>query len=80
MALPQPVTDFLKESAANAGVSPPVNGEDLFKTGVLDSFALVDFVTLLESTCDIKIPDSDVVAINFQTLAAIENYLVAHQG
>lgn len=80
MALPQSITDFLGESAASAGVAPPVNGEDLFKTGVLDSFALVDFVALLESTCHIKIPDSDVVAANFQTLQAIENYVQAHRG
>ena len=79
MALPQSVKDFLKESAANAGVAPPTSGEDLFKTGVLDSFALVDFVALLESQCSIKIPDSDVVPTNFQTLEAIENYVLAHQ-
>jgi acyl carrier protein len=79
MALPQPVIDFLSDSATKAGVSAPVNGEDLFKIGVLDSFALVDFVTLLESTCHITVPDSDVVPTNFRTLTAIENYLSAHQ-
>ena len=80
MALPQSITDFLKESATNAGVSPPHNGEDLFKTGVLDSFALVDFVTVLETECHLKIPDSDVVPANFQTLQAIENYVQSHQS
>ena len=80
MALPQSVSDFLKESAANAGVAPPISGDDLFKTGVLDSFALVDFVALLESQCGIKIPDSDVVPTNFQTLEAIEIYIMAHQS
>jgi len=80
MALPKSITDFLTESADSAGVSPPVNGDDLFKSGVLDSFALVDFVALLESACHIKVPDSDVVAANFQTLAAVEKYVLAHQG
>lgn len=80
MALPESITDFLKESAASAGVTPPVNGEDLFKTGVLDSFALVDFVALVETTCHITVPDSDVVPTNFQTLQAIENYVQTHQG
>jgi len=47
---------------------------------VLDSFALVDFVALLESQCRIKIPDSDVVPTNFQTLEAIEIYIMAHQS
>jgi len=80
MALPQSISDFLKDSATNAGVSPPVNGDDLFKTGVLDSFALVDFVAVLETECNVRIPDSDVVPGNFQTLQAIENYVQSHQG
>jgi acyl carrier protein len=80
MTLPKSIIDFLRESADSAGVAAPVNGDDLFKSGVLDSFALVDFVALLESTCHIKIPDSDVVAANFQTLEAVENYVLAHQG
>lgn len=80
MALPQSITDFLNESATSAGVAPPVNGEDLFKDGVLDSFALVDFVALLETVCQITIPDSDVVPGNFRTLQAIESYVQSHQS
>ena len=79
MALPQPVTDFLKANAANNGALPPTNGEDLFKSGVLDSFALVDFVGVLEAECSIKVPDADVVPANFQTIEAIENYVQAQQ-
>jgi len=80
MALPQSVSDYLHESASSAGVAPPVNGEDLFKNGVLDSFALVDFVAVLETACAIKIPDSDVIPGNFQTLQAIEDYVQSHQN
>ena len=80
MALPQSITDFLNESATNAGVSLPINGDDLFKSGVLDSFALVDFVSVLETECQIKVPDSDVVPANFQTLQAIENYVQSNQS
>ena len=80
MALPQPVMEFLQENAQNNGNQLPSDGEDLFKSGALDSFALVDFVTLLEEHCGIKVPDADVVAANFQTLGAIETYVAAHQG
>ena len=80
MALPQSITDFLNESASNGCVPPPVDGDDLFKTGVLDSFALVDFVAVLETECHLKVPDSDVVPANFQTLQAIENYVQTHQS
>lgn len=80
MALPQGVLDFLSESAQNNGAEPPRDGVDLFKTGALDSFALVDFVTVLEEQCGVKVPDSDVTPANFQTLEAIESYVEAHHA
>jgi acyl carrier protein len=80
MALPQGVIDSLNENAASAGVEQPKAGDDLFKTGVLDSFALVDFVTLLEEQCGIKVPDADVNPANFQTIEAIESYVAARKG
>ena len=80
MALPQGVIDSLNENAESAGVERPKAGDDLFKTGVLDSFALVDFVTLLEEQCDIKVPDADVNPANFQTIEAIESYVAARKG
>ena len=80
MPLPQTVLDLLSESARNNGATPPQNSDDLFKIGALDSFALVDFVTLLEEECGIKVPDADVNPANFQTIEAIETYVTAHQG
>ncbi len=80
MALPQGVRDFLNENAQNNGAEQPGASDDLFKMGVLDSFALVDFVTVLEEECGIKVPDSDVNPANFQTIEAIESYVEAHRG
>lgn len=80
MALPPPVMEFLNENARNNGGQPCTDGEDLFKSGALDSFALVDFVTLLEQNCDIQVPDADVVAANFKTISAIEDYVAAHRS
>lgn len=80
MALPQGVMDSLNENAERAGVEHPKSGDDLFQTGVLDSFALVDFVTLLEEQCGIRVPDSDVNPANFQSIEAIERYVEAHKG
>ena len=80
MALPQGVIDSLNENAERAGVEQPKSGDDLFKTGVLDSFALVDFVTLLEEQCNIKVPDADINPANFQTIEAIESYVAARKG
>ncbi len=80
MALPQGVMDSLNENAERAGTEQPKAGDDLFQMGVLDSFALVDFVTLLEEQCGIKIPDADVNPANFQTIEVIENYVASRKG
>lgn len=75
MALPQGVTDFLNESARNNGAEQPGTGDDLFQMGVLDSFALVDFVTVLEQETGISVPDGDVNPANFQSIEQIERYV-----
>lgn len=80
MALPQGVTAYLDEQARRAGVAQPQRDDDLFDLGVLDSFALVDFVTVLEEHCALKIPDADVNPANFQTVEAIELYVESHKG
>jgi acyl carrier protein len=80
MALPQSIVDYLNENAQNNGVPAPKDDEDLFKSGTLDSFALVDFVTLLEEQCVIKVPDKDINPANFQTIDAIKAYVMAQRG
>jgi acyl carrier protein len=80
MALPEPVLDYLNDSARSAGAPPPKETDDLFKAGVLDSFALVDFLAVLEEHAGIKVPDSDVNPSNFQTIQAIERYAEGRKG
>ena len=80
MGLPQSIVDYLNDNAQNNGVAAPKDDEDLFKSGALDSFALVDFVTLLEEHCVIKVPDADISPANFQTIDAIKAYVTAHGG
>jgi acyl carrier protein len=80
MALPQGVLDFLNENAQNNGAGQPATSDDLFKMGALDSFALVDFIGVLEGETGIKVPDADVKAANFQTLEAIERYVETRKG
>jgi acyl carrier protein len=80
MALPQPVLDYLNDAALSAGATPPKDADDLFKAGVLDSFALVDFLAVLEDHTGIKVPDSDVNPSNFQTIQAIERYAESRKG
>ena len=80
MKLPDSVTSYINENAKREGVPAPQPGDDLFKSGVLDSFTLVDLVAVLEEHCSIKIPDGDVNATNFQTIQDIEKYVDARKG
>jgi acyl carrier protein len=80
MPLPQPVIDFLNESAQTAGAAAPSREDDLFKLGALDSFALVDFLGVLEEHTGIKVPDADVNAVTFQTIEKIEAYVERRGG
>jgi acyl carrier protein len=80
MALPAAITDYLNENAQREGQPPPTGDNDLFKSGILDSFALIDFVTLLEEHCQVKIPDGDVNPTNFQSVDQIERYIEGKKG
>ena len=73
--LPEGVLNFLNTAAAEARVELPDRHSSLFQSGVLDSFSLVDFVTLLESECDIKIDDADLRPQNFDTIARVEGFI-----
>jgi acyl carrier protein len=53
----------------------PSPDESLFESGLLDSFALADFVAALEAEFSIKIPDSDLTPRKFDTIERIEAYV-----
>lgn len=80
MALPEGVLSYLNENAEKEGVAAPQAKDDLFKLGVLDSFSLVDFVSLLEEQYSIKISDSDVNPENFRSIEVIEQYVDSRRG
>jgi len=53
----------------------PAPDESLFDSGILDSFALTDFIAGLEEEFSITIPDSDISARKFETVEKVEQYL-----
>ncbi|WP_263382570.1 phosphopantetheine-binding protein [Granulicella arctica] len=55
----------------------PKDDESLFTSGMLDSFALTDFVVGLEKEFSVKIPDGDMTARKFDTVLKVEEYLAA---
>ncbi len=69
---------ILKVLQATAGKPiTPEDDESLFSSGLLDSFALPDFVSGLEAEFGITIPDSDLSARKFDTIEKVEAYLDA---
>ena len=57
---------------------PDDDGESLFESGLLDSFALPDLVSALEAEFTIKVPDRDLNPRKFDSIARIETYLEEH--
>ena len=53
----------------------PAPDESLFSSGLLDSFALPDFVSGLEQEFSVTVPDSDLSARKFDTIEKVERYL-----
>jgi acyl carrier protein len=73
--LTEGVIAFLDQAAKEARTGLPDRDSSLFLSGVLDSFTLVDFVTLLESECNIKINDADLRPETFDTIAKVEEFI-----
>jgi acyl carrier protein len=53
---------------------------DLIAEGIIDSLGLMRLVTFLEENCQVQVPDEDMVAENFRTLAAIQSFVTKHQA
>jgi acyl carrier protein len=80
MSLPQKVLEYLSENAERAGLAELTAEADLFGAGVLDSFAIAEFIAVLEAETGIKVSNADVFAANFETIAAIERLVERRRG
>lgn len=73
--LPEPVMTFLNHAARQARTDVPDRNSSLFASGLLDSFTLVDFVSVIESECGVRVDDRDLRPENFDTIAKIESFI-----
>ena len=80
MKLTPTIIETLNDNANRAGFEGLQSNTDLFKFGVLDSFSLVEIVSLIESEYGISVPDSDVEPVNFQTIDTIESYISSREN
>ena len=59
-----------------AGQPAPADEEEsLFESGLLDSFALPDLVSAIETSFSLKVPDADLNPRKFDSVARIDAYL-----
>ncbi|HSE98090.1 MAG TPA: acyl carrier protein [Blastocatellia bacterium] len=73
--LPESIMEFLNQAAQDARTRLPDNNSSLFVSGVLDSFSLVELVTLIESECGIKIDDADLRPENFDSISKVSAFI-----
>jgi acyl carrier protein len=67
------IVAIVRKVAKNSALPDP--DESLFDSGILDSFALPELVSELESEFGIKIPDSDLNPRKFESIARIQSYI-----
>jgi acyl carrier protein len=47
----------------------------LFDEGIFDSLGLLNLITFLEKDFNVKVDDSELDAVNFESIKAIESFL-----
>jgi acyl carrier protein len=75
MMISESMTSFLSNAASEARTTLPDRDSSLFLSGVLDSFTLVDLITLIETEYDLTLKDADLRPENFDTIAKIESFI-----
>jgi acyl carrier protein len=68
------LTDYIRRQflRGRRSVAPD---EDLLANGIIDSLGILQLVAFIEEQFGLRLPDEDVVLENFQSVAALSNYL-----
>lgn len=69
------ITNYLQQAAREARTEMPERTASLFDAGLLDSFSLVEFVSLLETEYGLRVSDAELKPSNFDTIAKIETFV-----
>ena len=68
------IQEIVKQLSQVEGANPDLR-QQLFESGVLDSFGLPDLVAELEKRFSVRVPDSELLPANFASIEAIDTYL-----
>lgn len=69
------LTNFVESELAKGRKSNIQPDDDLLSEGVIDSLGILQLVGFVEDKFNIQIDDEDVVLENFQSIAALNNFL-----
>lgn len=73
--LSESINTYLQQAAREARTQIPDRDTSLFQAGILDSFSLVEFVTLLENEYNIRVSDAELRPDNFETISKVEEFI-----
>ena len=76
----EPIRAFILEYAAGRGVTEVKDDDSLLKNNVIDSLGVFRLIAFLEETFPFTVEDSDMVPENFQTLNAVETFIMGKLG
>ena len=78
MSVETAVREFLTNELGK-DVTTVDSSESLLESGTLDSVGVLRLVAFLEQTYSIRVSDDDLMPDNFDTLAAIRNFVESRQ-
>jgi acyl carrier protein len=73
--LPESILAYLNQAARESRVEMPDHDASLFDAGLLDSFSLVEFVSLIEEEYGLHVSDAELKPDNFDSIAKIETFV-----
>lgn len=67
----------LEDLARRKGINEFSDDEALIQNGIVDSLGIFRLVSFFEDRFRLRIPDEEINADNFQTIATMEQYVVS---
>ncbi|PKO13685.1 MAG: acyl carrier protein [Chloroflexi bacterium HGW-Chloroflexi-10] len=73
------LTDFVQKELSKGRKAQIQPDDDLLSEGIIDSLGILQLVGFIEEEFNIQIADEDVVLENFQSVAALNQFLTSKQ-
>jgi acyl carrier protein len=74
------VREFVWDYSQTKGIAPQADDELLIKQSTMNSLGVFRLISFLEDTFPIVIEDTDILPENFETINAIEGFILRKMG